>query len=189
MKSWGAGRQRRSPSLKAVRAKHTAVTADTITHGNTRHGQSRSVATDKATPTYRTWVSMLARCNNPKASNYSKYGGRGIRVCKRWQTFEGFLADVGERPEGTTLDRFPDTNGNYEPGNVRWATASEQASNRRPTSEWVEEPGRVNRSKTHCKRGHELSGDNLRVTADGRRRCRACASMHDKAAKAARRSK
>ena len=81
------------------------LTADTITpHGNARHGHSRSAETGKATPTYRTWVSMLARCNNPNASNYARYGGRGICVCQRWETFEYFLADMGERPEGTTLD-------------------------------------------------------------------------------------
>lgn len=161
------------------------LTADTITaHGNKRHGHSRSVKTGKPTPTYRTWVSMLARCNNPKASNYHLYGGRGIGVCDRWQSFENFLADVGERPDGTTLDRFPNPNGNYEPDNVRWATAKQQAESRRATSEWADRPGP--KSKTHCKRGHELSGDNVYIAPSGRRirACVECKRMHNRSRKA-----
>jgi hypothetical protein len=73
---------------------------------------------------------MLQRCTNPKASNFADYGGRGVTVCERWRLFDDFLADVGCRPEGTTLDRI-DPNGNYEPGNVRWATPAEQRANQR----------------------------------------------------------
>lgn len=84
-------------------------------------------------PTYRSWQMMINRCTNPNADNYAKYGGRGIKVCERWRrNFEAFLFDMGERPEGTTLDRFPDTNGDYKLGNVRWATVTEQNLNRRP---------------------------------------------------------
>lgn len=73
---------------------------------------------------------MKNRCLNPNATDYARYGGRGITICERWLTFANFLADMGERPEGRTLDRI-NNSGNYEPGNCRWATASEQQLNKR----------------------------------------------------------
>ena len=84
------------------------------------------------TPEYITWRNMLQRCGNPRAHNYKYYGGRGIRVCDRWvNSYTDFLLDVGRKPtDEHTLDRI-DVNGNYEPGNVRWATWSEQAANKR----------------------------------------------------------
>jgi hypothetical protein len=78
--------------------------------------------------TYKSWTQMLQRCGNEKDSSYSRYGGAGIRVCARWSRFADFLADMGERPDGTSLDRI-DRAGNYEPGNCRWATAREQQNN------------------------------------------------------------
>lgn len=78
---------------------------------------------------------MRYRCNNPNANGFHLYGGRGITVCARWDDFWTFVADMGERPPGTTLDRI-DVNGNYEPGNCRWATPKEQGRNRR-NNEWV----------------------------------------------------
>lgn len=93
----------------------------------TTHGHTRG---RRPTREYRTWTQMINRCENERNNAYSRYGARGITVCDRWRhSFENFLADMGERPPGTSIDRYPDRGGNYEPGNCRWATPQEQNRN------------------------------------------------------------
>jgi hypothetical protein len=97
---------------------------------NVKHGGSGTLA-------YWAWWAMIKRCHNPNSKSFKHYGARGIRVCSRWRSsFEDFIKDVGPRPPGRTLDRI-NNDGDYEPGNVRWATAREQVLNSRPRTRRV----------------------------------------------------
>lgn len=103
-------------------------------YGDPRVGRSHHGHAPKGKPPsreYRAWCAMNARCYCLTTSGFERYGGRGITVCDRWrESFTNFLADVGICPPGYTLDRYPDNKGNYEPGNVRWATTREQSRNK-----------------------------------------------------------
>lgn len=175
---------------------------------------------------YMQWSGMKARCENSAHIHFEYYGGRGISVCERWQTFGNFLEDMGYLPPGMTLDRIENDLG-YLPGNCRWATRKEQANNKRGNhliavgdetmtlrqasekfginystfctriaegwpiekailsgrqKHWqlVKRPRAKRTPKSHCKRGHELKGDNVYLNRDGLRQCKVCRAMHSK---------
>jgi hypothetical protein len=93
--------------------------------------KNRQIHGMEGTPTYRSWDAMKQRCTNLNNPHYADYGGRGISVCDRWlNSFKAFLEDMGEKPDGLTLDRI-DNDGDYTPANCRWATYSEQNLNKR----------------------------------------------------------
>jgi hypothetical protein len=114
-----------------------------------KHGHC---ASGRTSSTYLTWASMVKRCRNPKAKDYHYYGGRGINVCNRWLKFENFLEDMGEKPQGRTLDRINNEQG-YNKRNCRWITHKENCNNRRNSdhithngetrslSQWAEKVG------------------------------------------------
>ncbi len=107
----------RTVSCGCIRNEATSVRRRT-------HGDSRSSE-------YNTWCTMIQRCENPNSTKYPDYGGRGIKVCKRWRTsYANFLEDMGRRPPRQSIDR-QNVNGNYTPSNCRWATAKEQRANQR----------------------------------------------------------
>lgn len=100
---------------------------DVILFVNRRHGYAPRTG---ASSTYTSWQAMYQRCSNPRNRMFRFYGARGVKVCKRWRRFENFLADMGEKPEGTSLSRFGDV-GDYKPGNCAWHTWEEQRAEAR----------------------------------------------------------
>lgn len=115
-----------SGHLKSGQTKSCGCAALDVVRSRPKHGQWGGLE-------YWCWAGMIQRCENPRASGYADYGGRGIKVCERWKKFELFLADMGPRPGMQySIDR-QDVDGDYEPSNCRWATAGEQARNSRRT--------------------------------------------------------
>jgi hypothetical protein len=121
--------------------------------------QTRTIHGGTKTPEYRALKTAIQRCCNKNIKAYPNYGGRGIRVCDKWvNNFQDFLNDVGPRPSSKhSLDRYPDNDGHYEPGNVRWATKAEQNENRRSTV-WIE----CNGIRLNITKWAELLGINRR---------------------------
>lgn len=125
----------------------------------TTHGLSRS-------PEYSVWSSMWQRCSNPKNEHYDRYGGRGIEVCARWEQFENFLSDIGLRPSPAhSIDRI-DNNKNYEPGNVRWATDTEQNRNNSAAFRWCVK-GLLFETHMEAAKHFQVSGHTVRRWVNG----------------------
>lgn len=109
---------------------------------NRKHGKTYSAA-------WYSWQNMIRRCREPKNPAYKNYGGRGIKVCNQWMKFENFYADMGDPPDGMTIERL-DVDGDYEPNNCRWATYVEQNNNRRDNRR-IEIDGKINTLSEWCR--------------------------------------
>ncbi len=153
--------------LDALRAKKTVSCGCYNKDLHTRHLM-------EGTPEYNSWKCMKARCRQPGDPSFKYYGAKGITYCERWESFETFFADMGLKPSPNhTIDRYPDRHGNYQPGNCRWATATEQNQNRDRVSV--------------CHQGHALTSDNvyLREQSNGNiwRCCKICSNAAQRRAR------
>lgn len=166
----------RSGNTKSCGCLHKQTVAELLRRSKTQHGHAKRAA---ITGTWKSWSSMVRRCTDSNIRDFHRYGGRGIKVCERWLKFENFLADMGERPDGMSIDRYPDNDGNYEPGNCRWATKAQQDRNQRRNlsvsiggvtrlvSEWSELSG-IN-GRTLYKRYHKgITGEAFLAPPRGR---------------------
>jgi hypothetical protein len=121
-----------SKSCGCLRIEKMAAIA--TSHGHAKNGQTSSE--------YNSWANMKERCLNENHPQYRHWGGRGIKICQRWHSFDNFLADMGPKPSSLhSIDRHPNQNGDYEPGNSRWATMKEQQANR-TNNRWLEYEGK-----------------------------------------------
>jgi hypothetical protein len=126
----GEGIVRGDKLIKGLSKSCGCISKEMFVKRVTKHGHTKHRLHSRA---YSCWKNMKGRCLNPQHKQYPDYGGRGITVCQRWLIFENFYADMGDPPPDLSLDRI-NNNGNYEPGNCRWATVAEQLANRRPRS-------------------------------------------------------
>jgi hypothetical protein len=139
--SCGVVRKMRHDWLRGRRVKSCGCARSALaTKSNTKHGMCR-------TKIYEVWCQMKGRCTNPNVGHYECYGGRGIKICDRWMnSFEAFYEDMGDVPVGMSIDRI-DVDGNYEPGNCRWATKPAQAQNTRSTKLSMEKAREIRRAR------------------------------------------
>lgn len=172
-------------NCRCVCGKEYAVRADVVTKPGKSCGcitRQKIIAACRShgmegSPEYRSWSQAKCRCCNPRNHAYASYGGRGIKMCERWRnSFEDFLADMGPRPSlDYSLDRYPNNDGDYEPGNCRWATRSQQQTNRRntrfitrdgvtlPLAEWARRVG-LSASVIHARISHGWTAERALAT-------------------------
>jgi hypothetical protein len=169
--------------LGAFHNEHTGSCGCLQKEAASRNGQDSRTHGLSQSQTYRIWNAMKQRCSNPNDSYYHLYGARGVTVCQRWRdSFQAFVEDMGEKPSREySIDRYPDQNGPYAPGNCRWATMKEQQRNRRNNvmltigdttlcvAEWAEQQGiRVGMVRDRLRSG--WSGHDAVMTPKGTRR-------------------